>query len=462
MGLTTTIILLLNTWSVIQVRDNLRRDLDAQLEKQGLAIARDVSGRGANLITTNNYFTLYRIVRKIVSTNDGIRYILIFDHEGEPVVDTFGGVIPDGLREINRSIPPKGYSIQPIDTNEGLIKDIAVPISEGKVIGMVRVGMTERDVDTAVAATTIKLSSTGLLVLLLGIVAVYFITRALTRPILNLVTATQSVAEGNFDARVETKNGIGEVDQLAQSFNLMGFKLQEAKEHADLLEEKRRQLLASILNVQEEERKRISRELHDETGQYLTAVAVELRLMDSTENITEIRELTSTVRGMINSVLKSQKELVWELRPGFLNDLGLEETVGQHIIKHLIQLGVNADLEVHNMEKVNLPSDVATNVFRIIQEAATNAVKHAKARNVSVVLERNGDFFLAVIEDDGFGFEVEKTLASSLTEQKFGLFGMKERAALIDGELTIESKPSDGTTVYLKVPLKWGEDLGEN
>ncbi len=458
------VILILSTWSVIEVRRNMRQYLTAHLEREGLAIARDFSDftRAPSLIFTNNLYMLQRLINNTVANNEDVRYILVLDGNGESVVHTFAAGIPQGLLKINNNVGNKSYNIQRIRTEEGMIIDIAVPMTL-RGIGLVRVGMTEKNINAFLAKTTVKLLGDSLVVLAISLLAVYFITRLVTRPILELSKAAQAMAQGNFNqAMVAIDSGTGEVDQLSGAFNTMVEKIQASKKETELLEEKRKQLLAKILTVQEEERKRIARELHDETGQSLTAMSLELSLIDSAGTAQEIKQRTDNLRDFINTVMKSLRELIWELRPVSLDDLGLEAAIKRHIVDHLVKLGRHADLQVHNIAELKLPSAVATTIYRIVQEAVTNIIKHGNARNISVVLERSGENFLVIIEDDGVGFDVDEVMKSALAQEKFGLFGMEERAVLIGGQLTIESEPYVGTTIYLKIPIGEAGEFGEN
>lgn len=123
-------------------------------------------------------------------------------------------------------------------------------------------------------------------------------------------------------------------------------------------------------------------------------------------------------------------------------------------------MNINVDSHISGLSGQRLPSEVEVAVYRIIQEALTNVAKHAEARNVSVVLGYRDSSLMAVIEDDGKGFDVDRIMASA-SEKKLGLFGMHERASLIGGKLTIESQPGAGTTIFLEVPLKLTQEVSD-
>ena len=150
--------------------------------------------------------------------------------------------------------------------------------------------------------------------------------------------------------------------------------------------------------------------------------------------------------------------LATELRPSLLDDLGLDAAIQRYTKEYSAKMKINVDLHVSGLSGQRLPSEVEVAVYRIIQEALTNIAKYAEASNVSVVLRYRDSLLMAIIEDDGKGFDVNSVMASE-AESRLGLFGMYERASLIGGKLTIESQPAAGTTVFLKIPLKLSKEM---
>jgi signal transduction histidine kinase len=127
----------------------------------------------------------------------------------------------------------------------------------------------------------------------------------------------------------------------------------------------------------------------------------------------------------------------------------------QRLVEDYTQkVGLHIDLQVFGFEGRRLPPATETALYRLVQEALTNVAKHAEARNVSVILRREGPSGQAIVEDDGKGFNVAEVMGYAAKDKKLGLFGMEERAALVGGRLTIESTPGKGTTVFVEVPLE--------
>jgi signal transduction histidine kinase len=213
----------------------------------------------------------------------------------------------------------------------------------------------------------------------------------------------------------------------------------------DLSERVARDAMRRVVTGQELERTRLARELHDETGQALTSILLGLRTITEADDVEQALE---DVRGLVVSTLQSVRRLAVELRPSALDDYGLVPALERLTATVSEQGGPEVDLEAQLGDE-RLPAEVETALYRIVQEALTNAVKHADAANVSVVLTRRQSSVTAVIEDDGKGMEPERDGGAGL-----GLVGMRERLALLDGRLTIESEPRHGTTVVAEVPLR--------
>jgi signal transduction histidine kinase len=216
---------------------------------------------------------------------------------------------------------------------------------------------------------------------------------------------------------------------------------------ADLSTRVARDAMARVVDAQELERKRLARELHDETGQALTSVLLGLRAIEEAGSQDEARAATERLRELIVGTLHDVRSLAVELRPKALDDFGLVPALERLTATFTERTGIPVELEAVLGEE-RLPPAVETELYRIVQEALTNVIKHARASRVSVLLRRKRASVAAVIEDDGVGFEPGDSRDGGL-----GLIGMRERIALLDGRLTIESSADGGTSVVAEVPL---------
>jgi signal transduction histidine kinase len=215
----------------------------------------------------------------------------------------------------------------------------------------------------------------------------------------------------------------------------------------DLSERVSRDAVRRVVEAQELERRRLARELHDETGQALTSILLRLKPLEQSAASEEARAEVASVRELVVSTLQDVRRLAVELRPSALDDFGLVPAVERLAETFREQTGLAVDLEAQLADE-RLPSEVETALYRVVQEALTNVVKHSGADRVSILLARKSRAVVAVVEDDGSGFDPGTTREGAL-----GLAGMRERVGLVGGRLRIESSAETGTTLVAEVPL---------
>jgi signal transduction histidine kinase len=215
----------------------------------------------------------------------------------------------------------------------------------------------------------------------------------------------------------------------------------------DLSERVSRDALRRVVDAQELERARLARELHDETGQALTSILLGLKHLDDVIETDDARVATASLRELVVTTLQDVRRLAVELRPSALDDFGLVPAIERLAGTLAEQSELVVDLEARLGEQ-RLPAEAETALYRIVQEALTNVVKHASARRVSITLVRKEGFAVVVVEDDGRGFDPRTTRTGSL-----GFVGMRERVELVGGRLTVESAPGAGTTIAAEVPV---------
>ena len=215
----------------------------------------------------------------------------------------------------------------------------------------------------------------------------------------------------------------------------------------DLSERVGRDALARVVKAQEHERKRLARELHDETGQALTSILLGLKPLEQSARTDEERAAMASLRELVVSTLRDVRRLAVELRPSALDDFGLATAVERLADTFRDSTGMRVDVETR-LGEVRLPPEVETALYRIVQEALANIVKHAEATHVSILLTRKDFSVAAVVEDDGKGFDETNT-----GDDVLGIVGMRERVGLVGGRLAIESGSGSGTTVAAEVPI---------
>jgi signal transduction histidine kinase len=221
---------------------------------------------------------------------------------------------------------------------------------------------------------------------------------------------------------------------------------QRASVAVDLSRRVAREALQRVVTAQEGERRRLARELHDETGQALTSILLGLRAVEEAGSGEDARAAVGAVRDLVRSTLQDVRQLAVDLRPSALDDFGLVPALERLVDTFREQTGIAVDFE--STLPARLPPELETALYRIVQESLTNVVKHARAERVGVVLTRKENAVAVVIEDDGVGFE-----PGAAREGGLGLVGMRERIGLLGGRLEIESRPGSGTTFSAEVPL---------
>jgi len=164
------------------------------------------------------------------------------------------------------------------------------------------------------------------------------------------------------------------------------------------------------------------------------------------------------LRGLTAETLDLMRDMALELRPSTLDDLGLVAALQRYVADYGRKHALDADFHPGGLTDARLRPQTETALYRIAQEALTNVVRHSGARSVSVLLDRRDGHAILVVEDDGKGFDVEQVRRSGTPAQKLGLLGMEERAALVGGVLTIESRPGRGTAVFVEVPMDGARD----
>jgi signal transduction histidine kinase len=229
--------------------------------------------------------------------------------------------------------------------------------------------------------------------------------------------------------------------RLAEAF------AQRAAAAVERSERVQRDVLRRVVDAQELERHRLARELHDETGQALTSILLGLKSVEDAAGDEQRERAAGELRELVVTTLQDVRRLAVELRPKALDDFGLLpaiERLAETFAEHM-----RIETDVHaRLGDERLPREIETALYRIVQEALTNVIKHARARRVSIFLVRKPHSVTAVIEDDGVGFAGDVSGGDGI-----GLIGMRERVALLNGRLDAESSPGSGTTIVAEVPL---------
>jgi signal transduction histidine kinase len=295
----------------------------------------------------------------------------------------------------------------------------------------------------------------GAILIVIGILLAWIMSRNITRPLNNLTAAATAIAGGDYSSAVNVDRR-DEVGKLARAFNAMNSQVNKAKKGLEQkiaetveINEQLRSLSAHLQNIREEERIHIAREMHDELGQLLTGFKMDvswLRKRFAGNNDPALMEKLEGMVTITDEAVRFVRRIAAELRPSILDDLGLIPALEWHNREFEKRFNIQVEFQSHVDFKI--PSGIATGIFRMYQESLTNVARHSGAKKVSAILDTTDENIHLSITDDGKGFDIDRA------EQKtLGLLGMKERAIMIGGKLEIKSEPGRGTTILITIPL---------
>lgn len=250
------------------------------------------------------------------------------------------------------------------------------------------------------------------------------------------------------------------VTQVGTVFDYLSGDLSSLDEHFEKTESKR--LLAlRIIKTQENERRRIAREIHDGPAQAMSNVVIMTEICEKTAELDMGKALIELqkLKAVVRDCLKSVRRIIYDLRPMSIDDLGFTPTIQKYIEKFSAEHNIRVDFKVNSEEDCIKDSNIALAVFRIVQESLNNTYKHADATHVSIQVECAQNSVLLRISDDGNGFDTN-ILSNSLNKEdsRFGILGMRERVELLEGEFIIDSKINVGTIIRVKLPYSLQEE----
>jgi signal transduction histidine kinase len=249
------------------------------------------------------------------------------------------------------------------------------------------------------------------------------------------VSSVSSLAYPVFGTRGELTEYVGTIIDITERIDA------EAARH---------ELLRRLVGAQEDERRRIAVEMHDEFGQLLSALVLKLSTLKRDRGRrTNLGRQLESIEEIARQLDADLELIVSTLRPPSLDDLGLIAAISYYIERWSEHFGIHAQLHSTGLDAFDLTDEIEIALYRIAQEALNNVAKHSQAVNVAILIDRRSDRVSLIIEDDGVGFDMAPRMGS---RQRFGLVGMHERATLLGGTLDVESSPGNGTTVAVRIP----------
>ncbi len=284
----------------------------------------------------------------------------------------------------------------------------------------------------------------------LSILINYLMVKLAFHPLDDVTDAMKAIRAGHRGIRVPEVTDDPQIEELSRSLNAM----------LNSMESQRKRAAAAVIKAQEEERRRIARELHDETSQSLTGLIIGIKMAE--ENISpempDLRERLNNISDLAHATLNEVHTMAVRLRPSILDDLGLAAALRSYAKEFSENTGIRVDVQLLGLTE-RLSAELETVLYRVVQEALTNVARHSGASGCRVTLRRKEDAVQGVVEDNGKGFNPERVLLSDDHGRGLGLHGMKERIELVGGQLEFESRPGEGTSIFIEVPVTTEEGV---
>jgi signal transduction histidine kinase len=455
LGIGALTAILFGTVTLLQTRASSSQSLYQLLEQKTISMGHSIANTIEPPASIGDFFAVHQRLQEAKKTFPEIRYALLRNSAGKIVASTYEQNIPTDLLKMPVPKCPPDCSTEFLGSSEGIIINAYFPVAGGYA-GTLQIGVLDDMVRGELARMTKTVIWGLVLCFTLGICFALWLTGIMTRPIHRLVESANRIREGEFETRAEVFSN-DEIGRLAVAFNQMAEALMRYRKEVEAKEKARLSLIERIVQVQEDERKNISRELHDHFGQSLLALLLQVQsgCEDAKEKLGDTHypeSLYTSVEATIRQIIEDVHRLAWGMRPSILDDYGLDSALARHIEEVSKTAGFEIDYQFNSPEDLGrLPSRIEVPLFRIAQEALTNMIRHARATHASVIVLRQLHEITMLIEDDGKGFDVAMVQARG--DQCLGLMGMSERVNLLGGSFVIESAPGEGTTIRVRLPL---------
>jgi len=446
MGTGFIVALIFGSILLIQTRSTLSEILCHILAEKTISMAEALATHIERPLVIGDLFAIKRRLTRSMETEQDLCYIIVENRDSNVLIHTFEKSVPQDL--IGLRAPQKliNNSLEVFDSGKGRIFEAAVPLIEGRM-GFLRFGMKDQMVTSQLSSFTRLLLLTLVFCMAVGLGLALFLTYILTRPIQNLLLATNRISEAKFESRAQVYSN-DEIGKLAVSFNRMAKSLEDFSMKVEEEGKARQALIEKIVLTQEEERRSISRDLHDQLGQSLSALLLDIQSIDESKQNSDI--LKSKLEDKTHNLINEVRHLAWGMHPSILDDYGLNKALARYINEISQSSGITIEYQsLCPPDFERLPMRTEVTLYRIAQEAITNIVRHSKAKDASVILLHNKNDTLLLIEDHGSGFDLKNFEQEG--SSTVGLVGMRERAALLGAEFTVESTLSKGTTIRVTI-----------
>lgn len=428
-----------------RIATSLYRDLAATASTSARLMAESL----ARPLAVSDYVTVRQVIRSGAAAIRDVSYILVEDPTGEIVAHSFDTEVPPGLAE-HPFRGEAGAVLQQLEVGGHNVMDASAPILMGKA-GHLHVGLSDASVTLALKSVQEAIAWTLAICMVLGQLLALALAFVLTRPIDHLVGVSNRLGAGDFSVRAKVFAD-DEIGRLAAAVNQMAIGLEGYHVQIAGEERQRRALQGRIARAQEDERRRLALELHDELGQSLSSLLMQVR--ECGRQCAVKGGASDLLETKILALIAAVRQLAFALRPAVLDDYGLDAALLRYVQEMGKQGPTKLDYHCSFGPDERLPEAAESALYRVVQEAITNVFRHSKATRASVVLVKGASEVTLLVEDNGVGMDAEEALKA---HKGVGLVGMRERASLLGGQLLLESEPGSGTLVKVVLPLGEGE-----
>lgn len=440
---------------------NLARHIEQPLREGNAALVTDLTNHVLGLL-------------------DDLRYVVIVDTDGTLVAHDFAfsegspeltrlsqdrlctachasprrQTMHEGLPQIPVGSTYAGEDYAYYSRGNGFLIEVSAPVGDPPV-AMARVGFVPDSMSREAASVSLAIMKGFAVAAAVGLILAGAASHFLIRPVAGLLRATEAVRAGNYEARARVYSA-DEIGRLTIAFNEMAGAIQRSREESEEKDRARELLIEKIVDAQEEERKRVARELHDQLGQSISKTLLTFQAIRGSCGLSDsdCAGLDRELRALIDEV----RRLAWDIRPSLLDDYGLDTALARYVDDVSSRaIGIAIEYEsVKGDHGGQLPNRVSATLYRVAQEALTNVLRHAKATQASVTLVCRNGMVSLVVEDNGVGFNPAE--ARTALGRGLGLMGMEERVSLIEGRYSLESLPGQGCRISVSVPVTHAEE----
>ena len=445
LGIGALVAILFGGVTLVQTRKILEQSLSRILEQNARFTGRLMATSLEPFLADGDATGIEQRLSRWIASCPELLYITVRDPQDE----TIGQVRAHGApNELPFETPhPASETPRVTHTKTAYVLDARVPIRQGEA-GSVELGLSlplvsdEMDALSAILRALVLCAGVG------GALALV-LTRLLTRPVHELVGAADGIRAGRFESRAAIYSD-DEIGGLAASFNQMAENLESYRRTVQEKEKTRVALIQKIIQTQEDERKMLSRELHDHFGQSL--LALHLNVESQVDDGRLDPELGAEVQRRISELIEDIHRLVQGMRAPVLDDYGLDVAL-RGLVAEASPSDLTIDYHYSGSEGARrLLGPVEVTLYRIAQEALTNILRHSRASHASLIVLQKSEEVMLLVEDDGCGFDTGNPTAGE--RARLGIVGMKERASLLGGSCAVQSETGIGTTIRVRIPLK--------